>query len=318
VIDCSELVRGKEGVESYSRAELSSLRARPGSNTVADVLPDAVYEHPASRLTPEERRHAAPTTATRTLLSEAQRLQRSLGNRAAAQLIPPILARQSGSPASSASGSRLIGLKRRLAWSDFVVLRSRNDPELRGNLAGIFLSTSARVGGAAVAPASFTGQNGKFTLRDDVAVEPIFKGFQAPEVGSLSNTESQLLLDHEQVHYDLQALNARDEFIEIMALKAQTFSTAAEGVIAVKDIIGRFDRLGNKIQSRFDDVSETGHLAWERPMMGPVRKPLAESRWETFVTLARETPRQPEVTAPDGSPYKVPLERILADKGISL
>jgi hypothetical protein len=198
------------------------------------------------------------------------------------------------------------------------LVRPETDPIFQGlGFAAIRLGTNVQVAGAAVGPGSFTNAGSGFKLRDQVVVSVTFMGVQSPAVAGLKAIESQLLLDHEQAHYDLRALNARDEFIEIMALKSRTFTTADDGVRALRAIMTRFDSLANRIDTAFDGVSETGHNAWERPAFGPPKKPLAQSRWENFIQMARTQERDPPDAAPDGTAYKIPLADLLASKGIS-
>ena len=280
-------------------------------------MPESRHDQAAEEVGHEPRQEPGVATHPPTLHAEAMRLQRALGNRAATRLIPRLLARQPAAPAGAGAGSRLVGLHRKLEWSEFAN-KPANDPVFHGiGFAAILLGTTVRVGGAAVGPGSFTDDGGGFRLRNEVVVTVTFTGAQSPTVAGLSSLESQLLLDHEQAHYDLRALNARDEFIEIMALKARTFQTANDGVNELNAIIRRFDSLASRIDTAYDSVSETGHNAWERPAIGPVRKPLAQSRWEGFIQMARTKERDPPVTAPDGTSYKVPLADILRDRNIS-
>ena len=55
------------------------------------------------------------------------RLQRAVGNRATARLVPRLLARQPRAGTGAAAGSRLVGLHRKLEWSEFSP-RPANDP----------------------------------------------------------------------------------------------------------------------------------------------------------------------------------------------
>lgn len=275
-------------------------------------MAESSFDQATSDLELEPRPEVSLAGPAPTPQAAVMRLQRAVGNRATTRM----LARQPSAP-SGGSGSRLVGLFRKLEWSDFAP-RAANDPVFGGiGFAAIFLGTSVRVGGAVVGPGSFTSRGGGFKLKNEVVVSVTFRGMQSPTVAGLSALEDQLLLDHEQAHYDLRALNARDEFIEIMALKGRTFASADEGATALRALTSRFDSLANRIDTTFDGVSETNHNAWERPAFGPVRKPLAQSRWEGFIQMARTQERSPPDSAPDGTAYKVPLADILTSRSIT-
>lgn len=267
----------------------------------------------SARATPHAAREAAAAWPAPTTRSEAMRLQRALGNRAAGRLIPRMLARQPAA-AAPAAGSKLVGLKRTLQWTDYAPVGA-SDPRLNGFEAATKLDLDVKVGGAAHGPRSFEPVGGAFRLRDQVAVEVKFAGFQGPSVAAASTKEQELLLDHEQGHYDLWALNLRDGFIEIMALKRRTFPTAQDGAAELAATVLRMNRLALRIDKAYD--GDTNHIAIQRLSFGPPRKPPVQERWEGFVTTAFTREREPHVEAPDGTTYKVPIADVLKDKGIS-
>jgi hypothetical protein len=111
------------------------------------------------------------------------------------------------------------------------------------------------------------------------------------------------LLKHEQVHYEITALMARDLFIELMALKGRSF--ASPGALQTE-----VQRLANlyapqPVHTKYDSPKETNHGGNSTP----------QSAWNGYVHAAFSRPRTPAVKAPDGTPYKVRLREILKQAG---
>lgn len=243
---------------------------------------------------------------------EVIRLQHAIGNRAVARFGLPVLARQPATPTASGLPSKLIGLKDKLSWDDFQGPVPKNSPYQSGT----FMSLDRSVGGAAFGPAAFEGSGGSFKLKDAVVIKINFdKKKSWKDTGNLSSTEEQLLLEHEQGHYDITALVGRDMFIAIMALKGQTFPSAQDGANALITISNQYGALLTKIDNLYDSSGETGHRAYESLSIGPPRKPPAQARWEGYLRRARTEERNPAVTAPDGATYKVELADILRGAG---
>ena len=171
------------------------------------------------------------------LLGEVLRLQRAIGNRAVARFGLPTLARQPASPTATVLGSKLVGLKRKLAWDDF------KGPVPAGSsfLSGTDMGVDRKVGGTAFGTSSFEGSGSSFKLKDAVVITINFDEKKSwKNTGSLNATQEQLLLEHEQGHYDIAALVARDMFIAIMALKAQTFPTAQDGLNTLNTVANNY------------------------------------------------------------------------------
>jgi hypothetical protein len=246
------------------------------------------------------------------LHGEVLRLQRAIGNRAVARFGLPTLARQPAAPAASAAGSKLVGLKRKLTWDDF------KGPVPAGSsyLSGTKMGVDRKVGGAAFGTGSFEASGSGFKLKNAVVITIQFDEKKSwKNTGSLNATQEQLLLEHEQGHYDIAALVARDMFIAIMALKAQTFPTAQDGLNALNTVANKYAAQMMKIDNLYDSTGETGHRAFESLSIGGPRKPPEQVRWEGYLNRARTEERSPAMTAPDGATYKVELADVLRGAG---
>lgn len=263
---------------------------------------DRAHDEPASAQPAPDPQRALVRGA---LGDHVLRLQRTAGNRA----VRRILARQ---PAATANaGSKLVGLKAKLDWKDFTGTPPASTPFF----AATQIVVERKVDGQDFGSASFESRDGAFALKNSVVVTVKLGSKSWKKIDGLTSTEAQLLLEHEQAHFDISALVMRDMFIAIMALKTQTFATAQDGANALVTIANRYSATMTTIDKLYDSTGETGHRAFEKLSFGPTRKPLEQSRWEGFLSQARTTERAPLVEAPDGATYKLELADILRSHG---
>ncbi len=224
--------------------------------------------------------------------------------------------------------STLIGLKKTLVWTQFTGAPSASDlRELQRiaassgktlGMAGITSSFNVKFGGKD--EATLLPSGGGFTLADDVVVTVVFDSQKSwKQIDPLSAITAQLLLDHEQGHYDFTALMARDCFIDLMQLKSQTFSDVATGRSAAKSIVDTYQTKLKTVQKTYD--SDTFHGGWVVPSSGffPPRKESYQVKWEGFITSAFTVERQPQVVAPtDGATYKIRILDAIATGGFQI
>lgn len=133
----------------------------------------------------------------------------------------------------------------------------------------------------------------------------------------------QELLEHEQGHYDITALIARDLFIQLMKSKGSVYSSEADGSRNYRDWINIYTSHLNRVQKAYDD--DTGHSQANvfTPSTNLFTPPVptkssTQLKWERLIASAFSTPRTPAESAPDGTPYKVELVKTLVDAGIQL
>jgi hypothetical protein len=229
--------------------------------------------------------------------------------------------------------SSLVGFfpLRRLSWNEF---RGKPTPaelaELQRIAAGAPTKTIGMAGTHSSFAVNFGGSNAgepvltpipgsspmAFTLADTIVITVNFDSARSwKQIGPLSSTGQQILLDHEQGHFDLTALIARDCFIDLMQLKAKTFPSQQAGQAEANKVVADYQRKLRGIQRTYDN--DTTHGAWVTPtlaMMGE-RKETFQNKWEGFIKRAQTEGRQPQVTAPNGAIYKVPLLKVLDDGG---
>jgi hypothetical protein len=208
--------------------------------------------------------------------------------------------------------SQLVNLKVKLAWTDFQGKAPLKTP-FKAETASGFTPT---FGGKPKVP-NFEGSAGDFTLKDDVTITINFDKLKSWKLlDGLSEKHQKFLLDHEQGHYSISALVARDCFIDVMQLKGNSYKTELEGKNDVISVINAYSTQLTKIQAAYE--SETNHGAWFQPTMGPPSKSSDQTKWEGFFTKAFTTERNPKVTAPDGATYKSRLIDVLTANGIKI
>jgi hypothetical protein len=217
--------------------------------------------------------------------------------------------------------SELIGRDRKLTWKDFsgrvpakFAGAAAAVPDKTNVLAQTDSSFEATFGG--IKTPNLEAKAGGFGLANDVKINIIFTDKNSWKIiDHLSANGSAFLLDHEQGHYNITALVARDCFIEVMQCKEKTYATEAAGRSDVLDIITANKGLLRKIQDKYDD--ETLHGQWVVPTMHPEYKSSFQVKWEGFINQAFTTGRVPEVVAPNGAIWKKPLIDVLRDAGVT-
>jgi hypothetical protein len=157
---------------------------------------------------------------------------------------------------------------------------------------------------------------------DEVTVTVVFDGASSWRV-PMDQWPAQIqreLLEHEQGHYDITALIARDLFIQYMKLKNSVYDNQNDGARDYRSCGQIFAANLTKAQDAYDD--ETGHSQAHvfTPNSGfvtpPHQKGSTQAKWEGIIASAFIRPRNPRESAPDGSPYKMQLMDVLVQAGV--
>jgi len=115
------------------------------------------------------------------------------------------------------------------------------------------------------------------------------------------------LLVHEQGHYNVTALMARDLFIDLMLLKQNDYTNQNTAVSEINAVLGRYGTpVIQAVNKKYDSDPETKHGA-NTP---------AQQRWNGYFTSAFTQPRTPATAAPDGTPHRMPLLQVLKNAGV--
>ncbi len=204
--------------------------------------------------------------------------------------------------------SRLVGLMRNLTWSDFTSI-SEADPgpgfaigaETHAGITHNSLTTKVEaIPGSAPA---------RYRLKDDVIITVTFgrDSWVKSWVMGRPQAFQDRMLNHEQGHYNIVALLARDLFIDLMQLKNASMDSNRAMAQEIVRVWTQGTQKAQAIQNLYDDVTETHHGA----------NPVDQARWDGFITTAFTQTRVPPMSAPDGTSYKVTLMSVLTGAGLS-
>jgi hypothetical protein len=190
--------------------------------------------------------------------------------------------------------SRLTGLFKTLTWGDF---QGNPDP----GMPNLQAFTSANFNLPTIIPTVVPGTK-SFHFDDNIVVA-ILMNSQL----SWKRTPPNDLLKHEQGHYDIVALIARDLFIDIMHLKPNTYPSNPAALADLKPILDKYRGKTKKISDIYDSPQQTNHG----------NNPSAQMSWNSILQRAFTEPRNPAGAAPDGTPYKIPFLDVLSQNGVN-
>lgn len=198
--------------------------------------------------------------------------------------------------------SKLTGLFKTLTWQDF------KGPQPTSNPNNMFAATSS---GFSVSGASTQMVDSVWRLADTLNVTitmDSMKSWALPSVKTMPKADQDALLKHEQGHYNVVALLARDMFIELMQLKGASMASSADVAKEVQAIHTRYGNLAQPLQDLYDSKTETDHG----------RDKAKQTKWEGYITTAFTQARVPAQTAPDGTAYKVEILPLLRKNGLKI
>ena len=204
--------------------------------------------------------------------------------------------------------SKLTGLFKTLVWGDFGKPRAGAPPAPNTKATAAFTKAVPRFSNVNFNPVPGT-KPAKFQLADSVTVDVKLDPsvyvmawvFTHPDPAFQAN-----VLNHEQKHYDIGGLLARDFFIAVMQLKPKVYSTTAAAKADFDQIKkDTIDKQG-AIEKLYDAETEHG------------RKPAEQAVWDGYVNAAFTTPRPGGGSSPDGKTYKKTLVQVLKDAGKTL
>jgi hypothetical protein len=181
-----------------------------------------------------------------------------------------------------------------LTWNDFSGTPDPQKPNLQA-------FTSASFNLPTVTPTLVPGTT-NYHFEDNVAITIAMNSQK-----SWKRTPPNDLLKHEQCHYDIVALIARDLFIDIMQLKANTYPNGPAALADLRPILTKYGGKVEKINVIYDSLQQTNHG----------NNPPSQAKWNAMIQRAFTEPRNPLESAPDGTPYKIPLLDVLSQNGIN-
>ena len=198
--------------------------------------------------------------------------------------------------------SSLLGADYTVQWSDFAV-RTTPPAGDEGFDARIF-THAARTGGTVISMSSVASF---FTIRDDltlrVSVAPT--SWRLSSASSRTGKEQVWLIKHEQGHYDIHALLARDFYWRVRGMMGVPFTSTADIAGTVQDhaeaTIGNLDQL-NQDYDNDTKNSRDGEEQWS---------------WWCAMQRARQLHRTPLEKNADGQLLRIELMAALRAAGLT-
>ena len=160
-----------------------------------------------------------------------------------------------------------------------------------------------------------------------MTVSAVFNGQQSWKIPLINGSNPQLdqnLLDHEQQHYNITALVARDLFTQLMQERLIVYKTQLEVSNSFNQWKTSYWNQVAAIQKEYDD--ETGHsqanvFVPSTNIFTPpesYQKGGPQRKWEGLIASAFTATRPGGGTLPDGTPYMKELTVFLKDAGITI
>jgi hypothetical protein len=197
--------------------------------------------------------------------------------------------------------SRLHNLFRTLTWDDFTSV-DRAPPGPNDTAEAAEIPVNINVSGLGVAGVPGTRS---VTLADTLQVRvELGRCTVSSWVFDRDQAFQDNLLRHEQGHYDITALIARDWFLAMMRLKANRYDGAGALQQDINNLDTQIRAKGQPVTDVYDTDTQRGADATQ------------QARWNGFISSAFNTPATPAQTAADGTSIKVTLLSVLAQAGI--
>jgi hypothetical protein len=202
--------------------------------------------------------------------------------------------------------SQLQGLFRTLTWSDFKqVTKPAPGPGQSANVA----QTRANVGTNNFSLPPLRGTHPQqYQLADMITVSITLDAahcWKADWLTTLPQADQDRLLKHEQGHYDLVALLGRDYFLELMQLKANTYTKMSDFQADLKVLDTRYLKQIQPVQDKYDGDTTHGRVQ------------ARQDAWNGFIQNAFTLVRIPAATDAAGIPLKQPILDVLSNAGMA-
>lgn len=203
--------------------------------------------------------------------------------------------------------SKLVGLFKTLAWTDFGTPRPGAEPGPGQKATAAFTDADFKFTQGPAADA-VPGTPQKFKLRDNLEITVNFKGstsFVMAWVFKRDKAFQDNLLKHEQHHYDIAGLIARDLFIDLMQLKGNTYGSMGDLQADIDKTRAVYKGKVQAVNDLYDKETKSG------------RDATAQATWDGYFSTAFTKERVPKQVTPDGKAYKVGLLDVLRGAGLT-
>jgi hypothetical protein len=203
--------------------------------------------------------------------------------------------------------SQLLNTTHKLAWSEFTTHKS--DPLPAPGTVAPAAFTKPWINTQGFGLAGIPGSKPpKGQVKDTIVVSVSLgpESWVEDWVFTLPQAKQDDLLNHEQGHFTIGALLARDFYYDLLKLRQKQYNSPAESTADFNSLKNARDAAMVSIVAKYDDDTKHGTVAAQ------------QVRWDGFFTSATNQPRTPPETAPDGTPLKVRLVDLLKTFGVTV
>ncbi len=203
--------------------------------------------------------------------------------------------------------SQLTNVDHKLDWSEFTT--KKDDPMPPAGTVAPAAFTKPMINTQGFGIAGIPGSNPpkgqvKDTINVSVALSP--ESWVEKWVFTLPQPKQDDLLNHEQGHFSVGALLARDFYYDLLKLRKKEYSSPTVSNADFDTLKKARDAAMVSIIKKYDDDTKHGTVADQ------------QTRWDGFFKSATTQLRSPSETAPDGTPLKIRLVDLLKTFGITV
>jgi hypothetical protein len=203
--------------------------------------------------------------------------------------------------------SQLTNVAHQLAWSEFTTHKS--DPLPAPGTVAPAAYTKPVIATSGFGLAGIPGSKPPKGQVKDTIVVGVSLGAESwveDWVFNLPQAKQDDLLNHEQGHFNVGALLARDFYYDLLKLRQKQYNSPTESNADFETLKKARDAAMVSIVKKYDDDTKHGTVAAQ------------QTRWDGFFTSATTQLRSPSETAPDGTPLKIRLVDLLKSYGITV
>lgn len=198
--------------------------------------------------------------------------------------------------------SSINGVSKSLTWQDFT---TKPGPAPADDVIVDVAHTEAgwtMPGGFNIVPD--TSKPPKYRLQDAITINVDINSDNSWVAGWIfskwTQAQQSAILNHEQGHYNIVALLARDYFMELTTMLANTYKSAAAGTLDAQAITKRYSgAIIKAVHDLYDSSGETDH--------DPYAHPDAQKKWDGLFADAASK-KMPLLTILSGAGLKAPTQ----------
>lgn len=195
--------------------------------------------------------------------------------------------------------STIIGVGRKLTWDDFPESEPPDDAK------HFDAGTAVAVAVSGFGPNTLFAGSGRpaYYVPDAIIVQVTLgpSSFKSPRVAKMSARGRASLLAHEQGHYDIHALMARDHFYELVTMAGRYYDNQADITSRLRGLKATYTDRISEIQTLYDTDTEHNLDGDEQAI------------WLRALRRAKRSRRQPVVKGRNGKPLEQRLLDVLRD-----